>query len=136
MRKWYKVIVIVDFIIIFIFLFILYDSMFHAGNIFYKYYTKTSGKTWQEKESVQKKVDKLSIVTFNIWSGLNYQGNVKMGWYEEKAIREKRYQYFIEEILKIEPDIIALNEVNYLPWFVREIVFKLNQAIKSKLNFS
>ena len=33
----------------------------------------------------------LKVVTINVWSGLDYIGNFKMGEYESQAVREQRY---------------------------------------------
>jgi endonuclease/exonuclease/phosphatase family metal-dependent hydrolase len=63
----------------------------------------------------------LKVVTINVWSGLDYIGNFKMGEYESKAVREQRYHILVNQLKQLDPDIIALNEANQLPHYARRI---------------
>lgn len=59
-----------------------------------------------------KKTSSLRILTLNVWSGLDYEGTFRMGEYEKKGERDKRFQLLVKEIKKIDPDVIFLQEAN------------------------
>ena len=63
----------------------------------------------------------LKVVTINVWSGLDYIGNFKMGEYESQAVREQRYHILVNQLRQLDPDVIALNEANRLPHYARRI---------------
>ncbi len=63
----------------------------------------------------------ITVMTINVWSGLDYIGTLKMGEYESPLIREKRYQAFLAEIHKLSPDIICVNEANFLPDYAERL---------------
>ena len=67
----------------------------------------------------------LNVVTINVWSGLDYIGNLKMGEYESPEVREQRYQILITELKKLDPDVLALNEANKLPAYAHRIAHDL-----------
>ena len=54
----------------------------------------------------------LKVVTINIWTGLDYVGHRRIGEYEPQAVREQRTRMLIRELKNIQPDVIALQEVN------------------------
>jgi len=56
--------------------------------------------------------DDLKVVTFNTWYGLDGNGLLKMGEYETKARRDKRLSILIDDLMKLNADIIFLQEVN------------------------
>ncbi len=68
----------------------------------------------------------LRFLTINIWSGLDYQGTLKMGEYETKERREQRYQILLQGIHELDPDVIAVNEANKLPHYARRLARDLN----------
>lgn len=68
----------------------------------------------------------LSFVTINIWSGLDYEGTLKMGEYESSEIRQERYRLLVGELKELDPDIIAVNEGNPLPRYARRLAKELN----------
>lgn len=70
--------------------------------------------------------DRIRCMSINVWSGLDYIGTFKMGEYENPDIREKRYQAFLKEIAKLQPDIIAINEANFLPDYVKRLAKDIN----------
>lgn len=72
------------------------------------------------------KTNTLKCMTINVWSGLDYIGTFKMGEYESPEIREKRYQALLKEIAKYNPDIIAINEANFLPYYVEKLAKDIN----------
>jgi len=59
-----------------------------------------------------KKASSLRILTLNVWSGLDYEGTFRMGEYEKKGEKDKRFQLLVKEIKKIKPDVIFLQEAN------------------------
>jgi len=72
------------------------------------------------------KTNTLKCMTINVWSGLDYIGTFKMGEYESPDLREKRYQAFLKEIARYNPDIIAINEANFLPDYVKRLANDIN----------
>ena len=68
----------------------------------------------------------IKVMTINVWSGLDYIGTFKMGEYETPQIREKRYQALLKEIANLKPDIIAINEANFLPDYIKRLANDLN----------
>jgi hypothetical protein len=63
----------------------------------------------------------IRMVTINVWSGLDYRGYFKMGEYEDAAIRKQRHEVLIEQLRELAPDVVALNEANQLPGYVRQL---------------
>ncbi len=70
--------------------------------------------------------EELKVVTINVWSGLNYEGTTKMGEYETKEVREKRYRILVDELKSLKPDVIGINEANLLPGNARKLARDLN----------
>ncbi|MBA7598012.1 hypothetical protein ES703_05021 [subsurface metagenome] len=68
----------------------------------------------------------LTFVTINVWSGLDYKGIVKMGEYESRQVRRARYRLLVEELQALDPDVIAVNEANPLPGYVRRLARDLD----------
>jgi len=54
----------------------------------------------------------LKVVTMNIWSGLDYIGQSRMGEYETVEVRESRFRILLEGLKTTRPDVIALQEAN------------------------
>jgi hypothetical protein len=63
----------------------------------------------------------LRILDINVWSGLNYQGNLTMGEYESQAVREKRYRALVTQIKQLDPDVVGIHEANKLPGYARRL---------------
>ncbi|MGD0338501.1 MAG: BamA/TamA family outer membrane protein [Bacteroidota bacterium] len=57
-------------------------------------------------------VSHLRILTINVWSGLDYIGNIRCGDYEHDDRRELRFQALLAQIRQLDPDIIFLQEAN------------------------
>ncbi len=55
---------------------------------------------------------KLKIITVNAWSGLDYQGTIKMGEYESAERRNSRFKLLLKQLRTIKPDVIFLQEAN------------------------
>lgn len=67
----------------------------------------------------------LKMVTINVWSGLDYKGTLKMGEYETPEVREARYQALLAELKKLSPDVVGLNEANFLPDYAKRLAADL-----------
>jgi endonuclease/exonuclease/phosphatase family metal-dependent hydrolase len=72
-------------------------------------------------QPIRTEAESLTVVTINVWSGLDYRGYLKMGEYEEKAVRERRTQVLIGELQGLAPDVVVLNEANKLPRYGRRL---------------
>ena len=70
--------------------------------------------------------DELKVITINVWSGLDYEGTLKMGEYESKEVRRGRYNLLVKEIKRLDPDVVAINEANLLPKYSRKMAKDLN----------
>ncbi len=68
----------------------------------------------------------LRVMSQNIWPGLNYVGNIKMGYMESDEAREERYQALVREIRRLNPDVIGINEANPLPAYARRLAEDLD----------
>ncbi len=69
--------------------------------------------------------ESLTVLTINVWSGLDYRGSLKMGEYEPKVVREQRTRLLIEQLKELAPDVVALNEANKLPRYARLVAAEL-----------
>lgn len=65
----------------------------------------------------------LRVLALNVWSGLDYRGYLRMG---EHAGGEARYQRLLRELVRLEPDVIGLNEANPLPGYARRLARDLS----------
>ena len=54
----------------------------------------------------------LKVMTMNIWTGLDYIGHRRIGEYEPQAVRDQRTRMLVKELENIQPDVVALQEVN------------------------
>ncbi len=68
----------------------------------------------------------LTLVTINVWSGLDYRGVVRMGEYESRPVRLARYHLLLDELQALDPDVIAVNEANPLPGYIRRLARDLD----------
>jgi len=69
---------------------------------------------------------KLGVMTLNVWSGLDYVGTLKMGEYESPETREARFQALVKEIKTLSPDVIGINEANFLPDYVKRLAGRID----------
>jgi endonuclease/exonuclease/phosphatase family metal-dependent hydrolase len=69
----------------------------------------------------------IRILTINVWSGLNYKGFFKMGEYVHNP--EKRYELLLSEARKLALDIIAIQEANHLPDYVKQLAIDLDYQV-------
>jgi endonuclease/exonuclease/phosphatase family metal-dependent hydrolase len=65
--------------------------------------------------------DELTVLTYNLWHGLNPVGLIKFQEYETPAQREARLQGFYGFVRELDPDILFLQEVNPAPGLSRRI---------------
>jgi endonuclease/exonuclease/phosphatase family metal-dependent hydrolase len=69
----------------------------------------------------------IRILTINVWSGLTYKGFFKMGEYEHHP--DRRYELLVSEIRHLDPDILAIQEANPLPYYVERLAADLNYQV-------
>ncbi|MBI3930196.1 MAG: endonuclease/exonuclease/phosphatase family protein [Armatimonadetes bacterium] len=67
----------------------------------------------------------LTLLTINVWSGLNYRGRLRMGDLETASARRERYRDLVAELRALDSDIIAVNEANPLPAYLRRLAADL-----------
>lgn len=67
----------------------------------------------------------ISIVTINVWFGLDEQGILKMNPLETCERRQKRYQILVAELRSLKPDFIAIQEANPVPEYSRRLATDL-----------
>ncbi len=75
----------------------------------------------REKATAPAERNELRLMTINVWSGLDYKGTLVMGEYEAGDVREKRYQALVHEIRRLSPDVIGINEANFLPDYIKRL---------------
>jgi endonuclease/exonuclease/phosphatase family metal-dependent hydrolase len=66
----------------------------------------------------------IRILTINVWSGLTYKGFFKMGEYEHHP--DRRYELLVSEIRNLDPNILAIQEANPLPYYIKRLAADLN----------
>lgn len=54
----------------------------------------------------------LKVLTINAWSGLDYNGTLKMGEYESRKAREARFSSLAAQARQLSPDVIFVQEAN------------------------
>ncbi|MCJ7630994.1 endonuclease/exonuclease/phosphatase family protein, partial [Candidatus Bathyarchaeota archaeon] len=81
----------------------------------------------QVSSNVRSTSREIRILTINVWSGLTYKGIFKMG--EHPNNFEKRYQLLISQILKLHPDVIAIQEANLLPHYAKRLATDLDYEV-------
>ncbi len=81
------------------------------------------GRKTAETGAVRKNLRFMSI---NVWSGLDYRGTLVMGEYETPGVRETRFQGLLAEIRRLDPDIIGINEANFLPDYVERLAAEMD----------
>jgi endonuclease/exonuclease/phosphatase family metal-dependent hydrolase len=63
----------------------------------------------------------IKILNLNVWFGLDGRGTLKFGNYENRAARQVRFKALVEGLKHLQPDVIALQEVNPSPAYVRRL---------------
>jgi endonuclease/exonuclease/phosphatase family metal-dependent hydrolase len=54
----------------------------------------------------------LKVMTLNVWTGLDYVGKTSIGEYEPPAVRAQRMHVLVKRLKSLQPDVVALQEVN------------------------
>lgn len=54
----------------------------------------------------------LRVVTMNIWTGLDYIGDLSMGQWETEERRERRFDLLVRQLRVADPDVLLLQEVS------------------------
>jgi len=78
-----------------------------------------------QKAFLQEKSN-LRFLTINVWSGLDYNGTFRMGEYESAERRKSRFLLLIEQIKRINPDVIFLQEANPVARFTDTLADSLD----------
>ncbi len=68
---------------------------------------------------------RLRVLTFNVWSGLDYVGFAKFGEYEPTARREARFAAFAAQAKALDPDVIFVQEANFAGTYARRLASAL-----------
>ena len=71
---------------------------------------------------------RLRLLTLNVWSGLDYIGTAKMGYYEPAARREARFAALVAQAKALDPDVIFLQEVNFAGAYARRLAAALGMT--------
>lgn len=66
------------------------------------------------------------VLTVNIWSGVDYKGVWKFGEYEPEERRESRFLSLLHQIKLLEPDVIFIQEENFLNRYVKRLADSLS----------
>ncbi len=65
--------------------------------------------------------DEIVIVNYNVWSGIDGKGLIKMGEFESAEVRLARYKILVDGLVDTSPDIVGIQEANKLPGFTRRL---------------
>lgn len=68
----------------------------------------------------------LKVLTINVWSGLDYNGSLKMGEYESPARRNERFLILLSKLKELSPDVIFLQDANLVGEFAKKLVDSLS----------
>ncbi len=72
---------------------------------------------------------RLCLLDFNVWSGLTYQGLFHMRSYGDEAYRMRRYRSMIEQIHRLDPDVVCLHELNPVPEMAHRVARDLDMDV-------
>jgi len=78
----------------------------------------------------------LRILDFNVWSGLTYLGAFEMGNYGGGEFIERRLEFAVEQIKRLDPDLVCLHELNPSPEIPRRLARSLNMDFYAKIHLS
>ena len=70
--------------------------------------------------------DRLRLLTINAWSGLDYEGFFKFGEHEPENRRDLRFASLVEQIQKLDPDIVFVQEANFAGRYARRLASALS----------
>ena len=63
----------------------------------------------------------IKILNLNLWPGLDGRGTLKLGNHENRTAKQARFRALVEGLKRLQPDVMALQEVNPLPAYVRRL---------------
>lgn len=63
----------------------------------------------------------IKVITFNVWHGMNRATFFTVDDYESAERREKRFAIFVESARKMAPDVLAIQEANTIPGYVKKL---------------
>ncbi|MBN1574649.1 MAG: endonuclease/exonuclease/phosphatase family protein [Deltaproteobacteria bacterium] len=78
----------------------------------------------------------VKLVDYNVWFGLDGNGTFKIGEYEDKATRCKRFDLLVSGLMKLNPDVIGIQEANELPGYARRLARKIGYSAVWKVGNS
>ncbi len=73
----------------------------------------------------------ISVVTINVWSGLDYKGVFSYGAFEDPGAKEFRHGLLVKELKELSPDLIGINEANTLPAYAGDLAEELGHTFIS-----
>lgn len=68
----------------------------------------------------------LRFLTINVWSGLDYVGELRMGEYELAEQREVRFRSLLTQLKRLDPDVIFIQEANPVSKFSSRLADSLS----------
>ncbi len=69
----------------------------------------------------------IKVLTINVWSGLTYSGIFSIGRHPDDP--EQRYQILVDQVRELDPDIMAVQEANPLPYFAERLAADLDYRV-------
>ncbi|MCZ7583842.1 MAG: endonuclease/exonuclease/phosphatase family protein [Deltaproteobacteria bacterium] len=63
----------------------------------------------------------LKVLTYNVWHGLNPTGLIRFSEYETAEERDTRYRHFLDQVRRLDPDVLLLQETNPAPVFTARL---------------
>ncbi len=68
------------------------------------------------------------MVSINVWHGISTKGFFKLREYESEERRKKRFELLVDELKRMDPDIIFIQEANPLPHYA----IRLEESLDNK----
>jgi len=83
---------------------------------------------------------RLRLLTINTWSGLDYEGFFKFGEYEPDSRRELRFTALVEQVRKLDPDVVFVQEANFAGRYARRLaaalgLTEIHQVVNGGIKF-
>ncbi|MCX7677821.1 MAG: endonuclease/exonuclease/phosphatase family protein [Spirochaetes bacterium] len=75
----------------------------------------------------------IKIISFNVWHGMNRATFFEVDEYETREKREMRFRIFVDYVKTYSPDILAIQEANPIPHYVKKLSRALNYHSKWRI---
>lgn len=72
------------------------------------------------------------LLTLNVWSGLTYEGVLRMGRYPDQP--RERYAALLSRLRELAPDVIAIQEANPLPAYADRLAADLGYSVVHRVS--